>query len=292
MAAPYYAFLGNSLAVTALMGDGALLALAALCGFLALRRSAVHRELWDALFWVTLALYVSAVLQHKGWRYHFYPSMATGMVLLGLQALDLRRPLVPGIAAAYAVVARGVTGAVPVVTALACIVQALDPLNPRYDADPDVGRLIPIVRRHAEGGSVLMLSWSMASTFPLLTYGGAESASRFNHLWILGAVYRDELAGTAPLRYRDRSEMGALERYLVDAVVDDFARSAPRLLLVLRPAPDTQGWGLRRLDFLAYFKRDPRFARLFERYRYREEIGQYWVFERVSDERTSPWAAP
>jgi hypothetical protein len=128
----------------------------------------------------------------------------------------------------------------------------------------------------------------MASTFPLLTYGGAESASRFNSLWILGAAYRDQVFAAEPLRYRDRAEMGGLERYLVDAVVEDLALRRPALLIVLRPAPDVRGWGLRRLDFLRFFRADPRFDRLFERYRYREAVGQYWVFERVPDptERT------
>jgi hypothetical protein len=29
------------------------------------------------------AFHVSALLQHKGWRYHSYPSMGTGTALLG-----------------------------------------------------------------------------------------------------------------------------------------------------------------------------------------------------------------
>ncbi|MGH7528433.1 MAG: hypothetical protein ACREMX_17205, partial [Gemmatimonadales bacterium] len=283
MAAPYFAFLGNSLPVTALLGDGALLPLVALCGFLALRSSATpdRRPLWGALFAATLAFYASAVLQQKGWRYHFYPSMATGIVLLGLQAVDLAGPLRSAAARAYAIVAPAVAGAVLVVTALGCVRQALDPLNPRYDADPDVGSLIPVVRESAAGNRVLVLSWSMASAFPLLTYAGAESASRFNHLWIAGAAYKDQLAADAPVRYRDRSEMEPLERFLVDAVVEDFAEARPRLLLVLRPAPDRPEWGLRRLDFLRYFRRDRRFEEVFRQYRYRSEIGQYWIFDRI-----------
>lgn len=283
MAGPYYQFLSNSFGVTALLGDGVPLALGAMAGYLALRRGTTHRTLADALFWATLALYVSGVLQHKGWRYHFYPSMAFGVVLLGLLALDLRLPAGSALARAYAMAARATAGAVPLLTALACIVQAAHPLNPRYDADPDIGRLIPVVRAHAAGGSVLVLSWSMASTFPLLTYAGAESASRFNSLWILGAVYRDQIFGDAPLRYRERGAMGELERYLVDAVVEDLARRRPALLLVLRPAPDVRSWRLRRLDFLQYFGADPRFAALFERYRYKDSVGQYWVFERIPD---------
>ncbi len=281
MGGPYYSFLRNSLPVTALLGDGAALALTALLGHLALRRHARHPELWAALAAATLGLYLSAVLQQKGWRYHFYPSLATGLTLIGLMAGDLARP-VRGLAPRlYAGVAVGVTLTVAGYTLVACAVQALEPHNPRYDADPDLARLVPAVRERAGNGGLMVLSWSMASTFPLATYSGVRSVSRFNHLWIPGAVYRDQIFGPEPIRYRDRADMGPLERYLVDAVVEDFARGAPRLLLVLRPAPDRREWGLRRLDFLEYFGRDPRFAALFARYRYAGTTGEYWLFERL-----------
>jgi len=290
MAGPYYTFLSNSLPVTALLGDGAALPLAALLGYAALRRSASRPVLWAVLAAAVAAFYLSAVLQHKGWRYHYYPAMATAMMLFGIMAVDHRRPAVSLAARVYAPIAMAVTVAVPVLTAVACIMQSLDPHNPRYDADPDVGRLIPLVREQADGGGAMVLSWSMASTFPLMTYSGVETVSRFNHLWILGAVYRDELRSEAPLRYRDRAAMGQLERYLNDAVVEDLERGRPSLLLVLRPAPDSREWGLRRLDFLEYFGRDPRFAGLFKRYRYRGEIGEYWWFTRLPED--APPAPP
>jgi hypothetical protein len=283
MAGPYYTFLSNSLPVTALLGDGAVLPLCALLGYLALRRSVASPELPAVLAAATLGLYLSAVLQHKGWRYHFYPSIATGVMLLGLMATDLSRP-VRGLAArAYARVAPAVTLIVVGYTLVACIVQALDPLNPRYRADPDLERLIPEVRARAGDGGLMVLSWSMASTFPLATYSEVRSVSRFNHLWIPAAVYHDRIYGEAPLRYHDPAEMGPLERYLIDAVVEDFAQGRPAVLLVLRPAPDRREWRLRRLDFLEYFGRDPRFAALFARYRHTGAIGEYWLFERLPE---------
>jgi hypothetical protein len=205
------------------------------------------------------------------------------MVLVGVMAVDVRGPLPSLPQRLYAAVARAVTAIVPAATALACIAQACDPYHHRYDADPDIGRLIPVVRRHAAGGPAMVLSWSMASAFPLLTYAGVGSVSRFNHLWIMGAVYWDALAGSGPVRYRRRDEMGVLERYLNDAVIEDFERGRPRVVLVLRPAPDRPPWRLRRLDFLRYFGRDARFARLFERYAYAGTVGEYWIFDRLPD---------
>jgi hypothetical protein len=289
MAGPYYHFLSNSLGVTALLGDGAVIPLAAMFAYLALHRLSRRQRLSAVLLVTTAALYASAVLQHKGWRYHFYPSMALGMVLLGWLVADLRRRPVSLTGRAYfGMAAAGVAGVVAW-TAAAAVVQSIDPRDRRYDADPDVARLIPVVRSDGAGGSVMVFSWSIASTYPLVNYSGVESASRFNSMWMLGAVYRHRIMAEAPLRYRERADMGDLERYLNDAVVEDLARG-PRLLLVLRPAPDQRKWGLRRLDFIAYFIRDPRFARLFMRYRFVQEIGEYWTFERLPD--SAPPEAP
>ncbi len=293
MAGPYYDFLSNSLGVTALLGDGAVIPLAAMFAYLALHRLSRRPRLSAVLLVATAALYASAVLQHKGWRYHFYPSMALGMVLLGWLVADLRRRPVSLAGRAYfGMAAAGVAGVVAW-TAAAAVVQSIDPRDRRYDADPDVARLIPVVRGDGAGGSVMVFSWSIASTYPLVNYSGVESASRFNSMWMLGAVYRDRIMADAPLRYRERAGMGDLERYLNDAVVEDLARG-PRMLLVLRPAPDQRKWGLRRLDFIAYFMRDPRFARLFSRYRFVQEIGEYWTFERLPDTAPpeAPWRRP
>jgi hypothetical protein len=284
MAGPYYEFLSNTLLFTAVLGDGAVIPLAAGLTFVALRHLSRHPRLWAALMVSVVALYGSAVLQHKGWRYHFYPSMALGIVLLGLVAVDRRRPVTTRTERAYSVLAAAMVAGVGLWTAVACVLQAVSPLAPRYDADPDVGRLIPLVRDRAAGGSVMVLSWSIASTYPLVNYSGVRSASRFNSLWILGAVYRNQTMDAAPIRYRERAGMSPLETYLDDAVVEDLGRERPRLIVALRPAPDRPEWKLRRLNFIAYFLRDPRFARLFSRYRFVGEVGEYWLFERLPED--------
>jgi hypothetical protein len=290
MAGPYYDFLSNPLGLTALLGDGAVIPLAAALGYVALHRLSRRPRLSAVLLVATIALYASAVLQHKGWRYHFYPSMAIGITLLASLVADLRRRPASLSARAYFGMAAALVAGTVGWTGVAAIVQSIDPLHPRYDADPDVGRLIPVVRGDGNGGSVMVFSWSIASTYPLVNYSGVESASRLNSMWILGAVYRERIMADAPLRYRERAGMEDLERYLNDAVVEDLARRRPRMLIVLRPAPDRREWGLRRLDFIAYFMGDARFARLFSRYNFTGEIGQYWIFERLPD--TAPPAAP
>jgi len=61
-----------------------------------------------------------------------------------------------------------------------------------------------------------VMSYHIGSTYPLINYSGVRSASRFPQLWILPAAYWDELHADAPLRFRDRAQMGPVERYLND----------------------------------------------------------------------------
>jgi hypothetical protein len=279
MGGAYFRFMHNSLATTALLGDGAQLPIIALVAYLGLRTGASHKVTWSVLACAMAALWLAAVLQHKGWRSHFYPALCLGLLLLGLIVLD-RRAHAGCLRRLFAGLAGVALWAVVLVTTAACVRQLADPSNPRYDSDPDVSRLIPIVSR-VRGQHVLMLSWSAASAFPLMTYAGVENASRFNHLWILAAEYWPELWQAAPIRYRTGGKMTPLEQWFVDAVVEDAERTTPTMILALRPGPDRPPYGLRRLDFIEYFLRDKRFAQLFRRYTFERQVGQYWIFRLV-----------
>jgi hypothetical protein len=144
-------------------------------------------------------------------------------------------------------------------------------------------QLVEAVQRHApRDGSLYVFSYTINSSFPLVNYSNLRWASRFPHLWIIEAVYHDQLHAAAPLRYRSRAEMGAAERYLNDAVYEDLARHRPDVVMVLRNARDVQENALRRLDYLGYFGRDPRIAAELRRYRFAEQVGQYRLYVRAS----------
>jgi hypothetical protein len=296
MAGPYYDFLSNTLLVTALLGDGAVLPIVALLVVLGLGQRARTPLVWSTVAWGMAGLWLSAVLQHKGWRYHFYPAFAVALWLLVLVAADVRRPLARQVERLYAALSAAVVVAMMAVTLGACALQCVVPRDPRYDVDPDQHRLVPIVRQYAAAkGSMAMLSWSIASAYPLATAAGVPVASRFPSLWTLGAIYWHAARSDSPIRYNERAAMGPLERYVNDAVVEDLRNGRPELLVVLRPGLDRREWGLRRLDFLAYFLRDQRFASLFERYRYWRRVGEYWVFIRVPDDAAAAppaWKPP
>jgi hypothetical protein len=82
------------------------------------------------------------------------------------------------------------------------------------------------------------------------------------------------------------------EKYLWNAVRQDLVAAQPGLILVLRPARDVPRNGLRRLNYVEYFGRDPELAALFRRYQLVAEKGEYDIYERVPDAAKRAGPAP
>ena len=276
----YYRFLQEPLLLTAFTGHGAALALCAMLAYVVLRDRREDRPLWTVLLLATIALYGSAVLQRKGWRYHFYPSMATGLLLLTLMA-TAAMPQARSLAARlYRAVATAVVVFVPLSLIAGAILQLVRPERAPVIGDPDLPALADLVRREIPGGSLLVLSTNMASAFPLVPLTDTRWASRFPSVWLLGALYHDELGAPQPIRYRPAERQPPLERYLLRSVAEDLSRHRPDLLVVLRPAPDRPEWGIRRLDYLEYFSADPLIARELAAYGFLADVGEYRIYRR------------
>jgi hypothetical protein len=276
----YASYLRGPLWLTGILGEGAALCLFALLAFAVLRRRAEHPELWDVLAVAVAALFLSALVQGKGWRYHFYPSMGFGVLLLGVAWWDSRRPLARLVEQVYAAASGAAVATLLIVTTVACVRQTASSSDPRYDADPNYAELRRLIRREAPGGSVLVLSSNMASSFPLVPASGARWASRFPSVWLLPALYMDELRSDQPLTFRPRAAMGEAEQYLNDAVSEDLARFRPDLLVVLRAGPDRREMGIRRVDYLTYFSREPEVAALLSEYAWLADVDEYRVYRR------------
>jgi len=281
LARPYTRFLYDPFWHLLLTGRGALLTLFALLAYAALRRDARHRELLDLFALGALVSLVAGAAQQKELRYHFYPSFALTIVLLGLVAWDTRESLGDRVRRVYRVIAVSVLATAVVVI---CAENAASVMRVAHDPEHEqLERLLPVVRDHAAGSSVYVMSYHIGSAYPLINYGGARSASRFPQLWILPAAYIDQLLGSRPLRYHTPAEMSPSERYLNEAVFEDLRDQRPKLLIVLQHARDLPINGFRRLDYVAYFGRDPRIASLLDRYQLVADLGDYMVYERIPD---------
>ena len=281
LAGPYTRFLYVPFWQLLLRGPGALITVFALLTAAALRRHTRHPELLDVFALGALVCLVAGAAQQKGFSYHFYPSLALAIVVLGLVAWGSRESLRNWVTSVYRVIAISLLATAVVVV---CVRNAVSAVRPTRDAEQvHMERLLPVVRARAGGEGVYVMSYNISSAFPLINYAGAHSASRFAQLWILAAAYMEQLEGSRPLRYRAPGEMSPSERYLNQAVLDDLRDQRPKLLVILQHARDLPMNGFRRLDYVAYFSRDQRIASLLERYQRVADLGDFAVYERIPD---------
>jgi len=248
----------------------------------ALFREARHRSLWAVVLVALVASFMAGASQQKGWTYHFYPPTVFALVLLGLAVVDVRRPFVRPVQQVYAAVIFAVLGTAVLWSAWIGVVRVRHQDPARESEQVQLDELVAAVRRHTPpAGSLYIFSYTIGSSFPLVNYSDVRWASRFPHLWIIEAVYQDQLHGRNPIRFHTPETMGVAERYLNDAVYEDLARYQPDVLMVLRHARDVQQNSLRRVDYLGYFGRDPRIAAVLRQYRFAEEVGQYLLYVRA-----------
>jgi hypothetical protein len=290
LAGPYTRFLYDPFWHLLLTGRGALLTLFALLTFFALRRDARHRELLDVFALGALVSLVAGAAQQKELRYHFYPSFALAIVLLGMVVRDTGGAPREWVRSVYRIMTVSILATAVVVVSAQNLASAMGLI--RGVEQVQLERVLPVLRPLAAGQSVYVMSYHIGSAYPLINYSGARSASRFPQLWIFPASYMDQLAGRAPLRYHAPDEMSPSERYLNQAVFEDLRDQRPKVLVVLQHARDLPINGFRRLDYVAYFRRDQRIAALLDRYQFRADLGDFLVYERIPEAQARAESPP
>ncbi len=236
------------------------------------RGSALH-ALARALVAAAFAAYAAYLLAGTDFGYHRYPF---GVFAITTLALPLLRPLSRGPVAIVLAVAVGATS---------IFVAPLDIHAPRAPGQAWAGwsqgaatdEILRVVESRGPPRSIFLFSSSVAPAFPAVNYAGVEWASRFSCLWLLPAVIRARAQPDPAIPEARRQRLDAIGRYLVAAVSDDLARARPELVLVPR-AQQHQALGSIDLDLLAFFERDPGFAKLWSGYAPLEETPRFRVY--------------
>jgi len=236
-----------------------------------------YRALADVLGIATLGFLGAVVLQHKGFGYHYYPSLGTGLLLLLLGTMG-------GANAGWApwpISGRAVTALV----ALPCLTlflltaigraQGSAAKGPVKAGSREIGAFL---RGHRPTGAVVIFSPWMEDSFPLVLESDVSWGSRYPFMWFMPALHRTELtAGDSRISCRRPASQPAVERALVGTVAEDLGRYHPELVFVRRP----DNADLLRVNLLACFSRHSTFRREFAAYRQRVQLGHFIVFERI-----------
>ena len=230
------------------------------------------------------------VSQGKGWGYHVLPSQAFVVltVVIAFTGSVGRSPR--RVARVYLGVGAGLLAALVASASPASALRLAHPRGARLDADPNLGRLLPLVRAVGPLRPVAVLSTNLSSSLPLILEGESRWALRHPNLWPLVAFYPDEIRAATMVSPKPFAVRSPFEQQFTRDVVDDLLRPKPELLLMLRP--DTAalgGGGSGRFGYLAYFSGSPGFQdQVLAHHGQGTVVGDYDVYWRQDSRTTTP----
>lgn len=186
------------------------------------------RTLPRVLLLASAGFAAAALIQHKGWPYHWLPALSLAWLAFALGiAQATRQRHWQGHALAPLIVSTAV--------ALASLLALAVAVSKGRVSNPNPSQLAPLIRELG-GGPVIVFS-NFEASFPLVTEPGIGSSTRFPTMTIVGAM---EQGGNA-----------ASIAWVRRTFAEDFYRKPPRLLLI-----ETREDGRPIVDFVAYFGRD------------------------------------
>jgi hypothetical protein len=216
------------------------------------RRDRQWRRLADVLSIASVAMYVTMLLEGKGFGYHWYPVTALSLVLCAL-ALQPYLAQVPRVLALV----------VPAI-AVACIiwtnVQVERTTQLLIKPPAFLPEMVTATERYAKGGSIVALSHTLGVAFPLVNLTGVRWASPYGHLWMIPAIYQDSLGQKGEWRW--------LEQQMLDRLWNEIQTNDPALIIVQN-------------NMQPYFAQDPRFRDLFSRSPVLGTVGYYILLGRA-----------
>lgn len=284
--------------------------------FVAARFNSQNKVAKEVLLIVSTAFLLIAMIQQKGWAYHFYPARATVILLLTITVPQLLEVLyrftgenlrVPRIIRAAAI------SVVLIIMALGLYKPILKPiLTPTYriaywsleaaynvakgrtllheaastllrnsfeeGLRPPLKELISVVEEYANRKPILVLSSTVLPAFPLVNYSNAFWSSRFNCLWLLPGSYQNSSVSQAGSLYHKYNQMDDVERFLFQGVISDMANKPPALLIV-DSSQYKYGFGQTKFDFVDYFSQDVHFTSMLSEYDFLTKVGSYVIYK-------------
>jgi hypothetical protein len=202
----------------------------------------------DAFGAATIGFLAAYVIQSKGWHYQLLPAAAAAWLTAAAMAAQWTSETRAVAARRRRLVSSIASGTLAV---LALLLTANGAYHNRVEE-----ALLPDVEKYAPHETIYAFTGSITVGFPLVNAADVRWASRFPAQWLLPGALR-RLAGAEPLPPDTARRLREIERYVVDAVIEDLERTPPDLVIVEKSDPYFANLDF---DFLEYFARDRRFA--------------------------------
>jgi hypothetical protein len=232
--------------------------------YLVMRRHARLAPWLDMLGAWTVAAFISYAIQDRGFSYHAAP--------LRIMLLFLAIGLV------------GRPAALPLRLPRLCLLAALALIAVRVAVlglyeDQWATAVAKKLARYDVRGGLYTFTAHVFIGFPLANRIDGPWDSRFPCLWPVPGVQRI-LAAPADFTAEQVAAARRADRYVTDAVVEDFERRLPSVVIVDARKNKSYFAGV-AFDYVEHFKRDPRFARLWSDYRLVENQRGFEIWRRM-----------
>ncbi len=272
LATRYYAEHGPSI-IELLTGDQvpALLAAVIVLGAIAFRPGGA--ALPRVLTLLTLGAMVAGILQDKGWDYHFLAARSFAITLFAVTMASFADRLSLHRDALVSTIMVGLF-------ALSGVLSPPFQAERAFAASP-AGRVLPLIRDHAQGKPVLWLTTSIYPQFPVLNYTDSKLAMPFMSLWLLPALYETAPVEDGNFVFTEPDAMSPAEALVFNSIADALDKLKPALIVVTQSSDDHGFRGI-EFDYLRYFTRNPKFAAEFAHYTKLTKLSGWTIYQRQS----------
>ncbi|WP_332052987.1 hypothetical protein [Reyranella sp.] len=220
---------------------------------------------------------VSAIAQAKGWPYHLLPALSVAILLAALTISQTVDRYLPISRSGHRLPVSVISATLMVLLYFQAALYTPPFFKQRQYEDSVGGILRHIVEQNAPHRTILTLSPGIYPFWPMLNYVHGRMTMRFLTMWVLQGVYAT--CEDFPALYNPPDTMSDSEKFVYDAVSQDFAAGKPDLLIVdtIPGMPRCQG---KVFDYLEYFRQNNTFADAFAHYEHLMDFDRYRIYRR------------
>jgi hypothetical protein len=220
---------------------------------------------------------VSAIAQAKGWPYHLLPALSIAILLAALTISQTVDRYLPISRSSHRLPVSVISATLMVLLYFQAALYTPPFFKQRQYEDSVGGVLRHIVEQNAPHRTILTLSPGIYPFWPMLNYVHGRMTMRFLTMWVLQGVYAT--CEDFPALYNPPDTMSDIEKFVYDAVSQDFATGKPDLLIVdtIPGMPRCQG---KIFDYLEYFRQNKVFDDAFAHYEHLMDFDRYQIYRR------------
>jgi hypothetical protein len=219
----------------------------------------------------------SAIAQAKGWPYHLLPALSVAILMAALTISQTVDRYLPISRSSHRLPVAVISATLMVLLYFQAALYTPPFFKQRQYEDSVGGILRHIVEQNAPHRTILTLSPGIYPFWPMLNYVDGRMTMRFLTMWVLQGVYAT--CEDFPALYNPPDTMSDTEKFVYDAVSQDFAKGMPDLLIVdtIPGMPRCQG---KVFDYLEYFRQNKVFAQAFTHYEHLMDFDRYQIYRR------------